>query len=116
MPDNSQIEITREKFAELCLLFMYCWNIAHMYLFLIFVGMVGLCIVRKGQTKTSDFKYSDCQRMLRPIEFTVLELNYNFQMLTIQIRFYNSRAKALVHILILSCFAFYFAFVTMERS
>jgi hypothetical protein len=65
---------------------------------------------------TSDFKYSDCQRMLRPIQFTVLELNYNFQMLTIQIRFYNSEAKALVHILILSCLAFYFALVTIERS
>ena len=63
--------------------------------------------VRSAQTTkdrcspTSDFKYSDCQRMLRPIQFTVLELNYNFQMLAIQIRFYNGEAEALVHILIL---------------
>lgn len=64
----------------------------------------------------SDLKSSNCQRMLKPIQFTVLEQNYNFQMLTIQIRFYNSKAKVLVHILILSCFAFYFAFVKKKEK
>lgn len=45
--------------------------------------------------RTSDFKYSDRGRMFRPIQFTVLERNYNFQLLTIQIWFCNGAAQFL---------------------
>lgn len=67
---------------------MKAWKIAHVYLRLVLVGM--FCPQHspaegRKERQTSDFKYSDRGRMFRPIQFTVLELNYNFQLLTIQI-------------------------------